>query len=358
MKLKLSHLLFLTIIAGLIGCAHKPTMTTIPTGWDLFQTEPEGTFFNFEKMPIPAGFFAANSQPYTGTVKFEGGTLPSSYFNGQEITQVDTIVKREQPVSLSSAYPSYGTVSTEMTALSLISVEPIKVQVGEREEFWDVQVELSKHRPSRGTMNITKTDALGGTFESQLTVYPVFRFTRLEDGVEKILDTGTMEMTKEMQDKLTLRATQVPWRHAAPPGVLALKGMNDNFIAGAPALFRENGEACAHVVREPVDQPSSPTQTCTVTATRDTEFLAEGRVTVGRAVVKINLHEGVCNPTIFNVTSFLEDTTSNAIGQFTFGPVPTTNTGLPGLNKQVMVRVFKRGVFREFCCTTVVSPER
>src|SRR5881628_3599677 len=99
MKFRLSHLLFLAITLGIIGC--HPKTTTIPAGFDLFQTDPETTFFNFEKMPIPAGFFTTDSKPYTGTIKFRGGKLPSSYFNGAEIRQVDTIVKREQPLKLS-----------------------------------------------------------------------------------------------------------------------------------------------------------------------------------------------------------------------------------------------------------------
>src|SRR5437899_3747495 len=130
MKIKAFHFLLVTLIVVMMSCAKKPTTTAIPAGFDLFRTDPETTFFNFAKMPIPAGFFAADSAPFKGTAKFKGGILPSSYFSGQEITQVDTIVKREQPVTLSSAYPSSGTVAVEMTALALLSVEPIKVQVG------------------------------------------------------------------------------------------------------------------------------------------------------------------------------------------------------------------------------------
>ena len=357
MKLKFSalSLLFFVLIAGLIGCTRKPatTPTTIPVGTDLFQTDPESTFFNFEKMPIPAGFFSAHSSPFTGTVKFRGGTLPSSYLNGRENTQVDTIVKREQPLTLSASYPASGKVSVEMVALSLVSEEPIKVQVGNRQELWNVKVTLSTHRPSKGTMVITKTNAEGGTFESELTVYPVFRFIRLADDEQKILDTGTLELTKEMQDRLTLRTSQAPWRHTAPPGVLTIKGLNDNFIAAAPGVIKESGDDCAHVVREPAD---TSTLSCNVTAIRDDirgKFKATGTTGPG-ATVSINVFQQNCNPVNIIVADFLSKQTADAAGDYTFGPAPTLSSKIPGVGKQVLIKVSKDGK-SAFCCNVVLA---
>ncbi len=353
LKFRALSLLFFVLIVGLTGCKHKPattTTTTIPVGTDLFQTDPETTFFNFEKMPIPAGFFTTDSYPFTGTVKFRGGTLPSSYFNGLEITQVDTIVKREQPLTLSASYPASGKVSVEMIALSLVSEEPIKVQVGDRQELWNVEVVLSTHRPSKGTMVITKTNADGGTFESELMIYPLFRFIRLADDEQKILDTGTLELTKEMQDRLTLRTSQAPWRHTAP-GVLTIKGLNDNFIAGAPGVIKESGDACAHVVREPADEPAL---FCTVTAIRDdtkARFKATG-TTVPGAAVSINVHEQNCNPVNITVHDFLPGQTANAAGNYTFGPVSAFPSSIPGVGRKVLIKVSKGGK-SAFCCTEV-----
>jgi hypothetical protein len=366
MKFRPLHLLFLAIIVGMIGCRDKtPTTTTIPVGFDLFQTDPETTFFNFEKMPIPAGFFAADSKPFTGTVKFRGGKLPSSYFDGEEIRQVDTIVKREQPLTLSQSYPAYGTTSVEMIALALISEEPIKVQAGNGEELWDVVVELSKHRPSRGTMSITKTDAQGGTFESQLVVYPVFRFIRQDDGAEKILDVGTLELTKEMQERFTLRASQVPWRHIAPPNVLTIKGFNDNFIAGAPARFKEDAEACAHGAQEPAQQP--PALKCTLTATRDNinfRFKATGDTDEDdQAKVTIHLFDGdikICSPVnTVPGPSFLPEEKTSFLGRFIFsartvGPAAGT---IPAVGAKVIVKI-SQGSRIGHCCAEVVETKK
>jgi hypothetical protein len=352
---KALHFLLLLILVVMMSCAKKPDTTTIPAGFDLFRTDPETTFFNFEKMPIPAGFFAADSAPFTGTVKFSGGILPSSHFKGRELTQVDTIVRREQPVTLSSTYPASNKVSVEMTGLSLFSEHPIQVQVGKQMELWDVQVDLSARRPSKGVMTITKTDAYGGTFESQLTVYPVFRFTRVSDAQERILDTGALEMTEDMRERFTLRASQVSWRHAAPQGALVIEGVNDNFFlgGGAQARFKESSDVCSHGAGGGTSEP--PPLSCTVTATRGTtvaRFSASGRTSPG-ATVTIHSVEGNCHPAS-TLDEFLPGTTSDKSGNYRFGPVSTFPSTTPGIGKPVLVKVQKGGE-SAFCCTTVVA---
>lgn len=224
----------------------------IAAGLDFLETASEGAVFRFDKIPIPAGFFANNSQAFTQTVKFRGRPLPRSYFNGSDITHVDTIVQRKEPVELRPPYPCSHVIPIELVALALESMEPIEVQVGKRAELWDVQVELSGSRRSEGTMTISKTDRKGGSFDSQFAVFPVFRFIRRCDGKERVLDIGTLRLPSEIIEMITLRSTKSPWLHTAP-GTLRLKGLNDNFIAGAPALISENSEACVHTTSEAPD---------------------------------------------------------------------------------------------------------
>lgn len=354
MMTKAIYFLLLLILVVLMSCAKEPATTTIPSGFDLFRTDPETTFFSFAKLPIPAGFFGADSQPYTGTMRLRGGVLPSSHFKGREITQVDTIVKREQPVTLSSTYPASQKVSVEMTGLSLFSQQPIQVQVGKQMDLWEVHVDISTSRPSKGVMTITKTDAYGGTFESQLTVYPVFRFTRASDGQEKILDTGTLEMTEEMRERFTLRASRVAWRHNAPPGALVIEGVNDNFFLGSQARFQESGDICTHVVGVPTNDPDP--LSCSVVATRKDSlpprFRASGRTSPG-ATVTLHLIQGNCSDANL-LDPILPSTTAGATGNYVFGPVTTIPSGIPGVGKQVLVRVSKGGA-TAFCCT-VVAP--
>src|SRR5215211_2952708 len=207
----------------------------IPAGFDFFETLSEKAVFRFDKLPIPAGFFAPKSQEFTETVRFKGRPLSRSYFGELDITHIDTIIERRQSVELPPPYPcTPRDVPIAFVALALESTEPIEVRVGKRTELWDVQVELSKERPSRGTMTITKTSEEGGVFDSELTVFPRFRFIRRCDGKERVLDVGALQLSEEVIDKITLRSSESPWLHDAPD-TLKLPGLNDNFIAGAPS---------------------------------------------------------------------------------------------------------------------------
>ena len=56
------------VLPGLQGSAQ--TGTSIPAGFDLFETDPEQTIFNFQgPAQIPANFFAPGSDPFAGNVK-------------------------------------------------------------------------------------------------------------------------------------------------------------------------------------------------------------------------------------------------------------------------------------------------
>ena len=205
--------------------------------------------FRFDRVPIPAGFISSRAEEFAKPVIFRGRPLGSQYFRGAEITHVDTVVERKGPVDLRPPYPCSKTIPIELAGLALESTEPIEVRIGQRVEAWNVQVDLSSAKSSAGTMTITKTSKEGGVFDSELTVFPVFRFTRTCDGKEKILDTGSLPLPPELVAKMAMRSYATPWRHEVP-GTLRISGLNDNFVAGAPGLFREDGESCAHPVNE------------------------------------------------------------------------------------------------------------
>jgi hypothetical protein len=94
---------------------------------------------------------------------------------------IDTIIRRNQPVY------TPGTTSIQIVALSLASINPITVTYSDRpSESWSVRVNLSDTQASTGSMSIGD----GGTFDSSLSVFPKFTFTRLSDGATKVFDTG------------------------------------------------------------------------------------------------------------------------------------------------------------------------
>lgn len=194
-----------------------------PAGLDLFETDPAITHFKFDKeFTIPAGFFDQDSKPFAGTVAFKG--VPIGSFRGQPTGAADTIVERKTGVSLSASHAS-AKILIEVVALSVESVEPIRVQVGQAWQLWKVKVELSPSRRSEGTMKIKRVDENGGTFDSEFAVFALFTFTRQGDGTAtpikvayapqsainvRQLDVGAQKLSSKSICRLTLTARKVP----------------------------------------------------------------------------------------------------------------------------------------------------
>lgn len=161
--------------------------TFIQHGDDEFETTGNGeTYHNFAASPIPANFFGPGSNQYTGTVPVEGVPLNPG------VNDVDTVIHRNQDVW------TPGSTTLTMTALNLKSINSITVSyVGGGTEKWDVRVNLSETKASTGSMTIGS----GGTFDSSLKVWPKFTFTRVPDGLTKVLDTGGSGLTASSMTK-------------------------------------------------------------------------------------------------------------------------------------------------------------
>ncbi len=250
----------------------------IPAGFDLLRTTPGGAIFKFKEMPIPPDFFGRGSESFEDTVEFRGRPLPPELFRGQEITHVDTVVQRKVAAEMKPPYPCSCEVPIEIVGLALESVEPIRVRVRNRTELWDVQAEVSTSRASEGSMIITKTRPDGGVFDSTLMLIPLLKFTRRCDGKERTLDVGAvLPMFPAFEEKLVMRSSQTPWLHDAPY-TLKIRGLNDNFVAGAPDAFAEEGLASIHNAEEPPDvdvQITGISSTC-LTLGRTRSFTASG----------------------------------------------------------------------------------
>ena len=175
--LGMAFLVGMVLVAGLfVTTRSKAALSTfIPAGDDKFETTNNGeTYHNFGASKIPANFFGPGSLEYSGLVPLEGVPLPGE-------GDVDTIIHRNQSVF------TPGSTSLTMTALSLKSINPITVSYsGGGQELWGLRVGLSDVKASTGSMSFSD----GGTFDSSLSVYPKFTFTRLSDGAVRVLDTG------------------------------------------------------------------------------------------------------------------------------------------------------------------------
>lgn len=210
--MKHKHLKSVTILfiaLSLAGCKHYPSASAggdIPAGYDAFETDEKNTAVRFaDEFAIPAGFFDKDSAKFSGTVTLSGA--PTGSFRGQT-TSADTVVQRK---SAAKFYKETATVAIEVAALSLKSVQPIKVSAGGGVQMWDLKVDLSPSRPSEGTMTLNRRDAKEGTYNAQLVVFPAMTFTRQSDGAQRKLDVGAMNLPQRSIDKITLRTEGAPW---------------------------------------------------------------------------------------------------------------------------------------------------
>lgn len=149
----------------------------IPAGNDEFETTGNGeTYHNFQASPVPAGFFGTGSQQYAGLVPLVGVPLNPA------VSDTDTIIHRNQNVQ------SPGSTTISMTALNLAGINAITVSYNDNHtESWTVKVNLSDTKASGGSMSFNSD---GSAFDSSLSVFPKFTFTRVSDGATRVLDTG------------------------------------------------------------------------------------------------------------------------------------------------------------------------
>lgn len=196
-----------------------------PPGFDLFETDPGSTQFLFQNpaTAIPPGFFGPGSDPFAGQVNFGG--VPLQTFGGQGIGDTDTIVQRLPPPP--SAPP--GVVPIELVGLSLQSIEPITVTYngGQGPEQWIVDVGPSPTMPLLGHIFIVEPANL---FNSELQVIPLFSFTRLSDGAQRVLDAAVLPPAS--QNALIFQQQDAPWRAGCVLPALAVPGLNDGFCPG------------------------------------------------------------------------------------------------------------------------------
>src|SRR3954447_10924940 len=236
--------------AGSAGAQTGVTPGLAPQ-FSLFQTDPSQNVFRFVgKSAIPAGFFTPDSQTFEGAANFGGDPLVR--FLGADAGNADTVVERPADAGPGPDGSPGQPAPIELKALSLVSVTPIEVQTGSGPQLWDVRATLSPSRPSAGTITITQAQPTGGTFDSQLRVYPLFTFTRLSDGTQRVLDVGALPDEQRPDDPVV--GDDTPWRAGCVPPALEIGPFNSGFCAGqkpsgGTTLTIEQGTALQHGIR-------------------------------------------------------------------------------------------------------------
>lgn len=178
--LGMAFLVALVLVAGLFVTSKSKAAVSIfiQAGNDEFETTGNGeTYHNFQASPVPAGFFGTGSQQYSGLVPLVGVPVNPG------VSDTDTVIHRNQDVL------TPGSTTISMTALNLKSINSITVSYNDNHtEAWNVAVNLSDIKASGGSMSFNSD---GSAFDSSLSVYPKFTFTRVSDGATKVLDTGS-----------------------------------------------------------------------------------------------------------------------------------------------------------------------
>jgi hypothetical protein len=233
------------------GVACTPSLcpvTTVLPGDDFWATAaPTVTTFGGSTPPIPPGFFAPSSEPFSGTVLLRG--VP---FNPMHDI-ADTVIRRQAPADL----PFIGSevdIPIELIALNLVSVAPITVTFnnGDPPEFWNVYATLSEFGPSLGSMTITRTHPNGGTWTSTLNVQAKFTFVQVGGGLpidEPPFDVITIDLSSQ-------GPTQ--WSYDPAPGFDYVPGAGPNFYPGIKLHSLQNSNDGTPHTLFPADTSTCP----------------------------------------------------------------------------------------------------
>lgn len=161
-------------LATLLAVPAVAVDAPIGAGSDLFATPGEGgTFVNFFREPLPAGFFCDGSEPFSKLVTLRGVPLAAS--PARSLGNTDTIVERLDDAVFDA--DGMATTRIRLVALSLESAEPIRTRCGD----FRLRVTPAEGPQPVTTMQIFRTHDHGGFFLAplqmrvQLTFEPLGR---------------------------------------------------------------------------------------------------------------------------------------------------------------------------------------
>jgi hypothetical protein len=152
----------------------------IQNGIDVWRTRGDGsTFVDFGKHPIPAGFFCANSAPFTGKLALEG--VPVVTGTPGALGATDTIVQRLDDAVFNKR--GVATTRLQFRALSLKSVAPIQTSCGQ----FTAAVRLDGVQPTT-QMLLTRENEDGGRFSAPLALNVRVKFTPVGRESREVLE--------------------------------------------------------------------------------------------------------------------------------------------------------------------------
>ena len=262
MKRAFVCVLALAILAALPAAAAP--VRSIENGIDVWFTPGDGTtFVQFDKNPIPKGFFCSKSAAFTDRVVLKGRPLATA--TPGELGGADTIVQRLDDASFNAR--GVATTRIQLRALQLESVAPIKTTCGD----FHVRVSLNGEQPMT-KMKIVRDSETSGRFVAPLKVQYKVSFFPAD---------GTPAKSLEIVRSFTLApATNATWgavekRGAGRQGTLLVDTDGDqvpetylpktsgNFQPGwTPAWGRELQRNATQKLRQQYQCSASPDPEC------------------------------------------------------------------------------------------------
>ena len=167
-------------LAVLIALPAAAANRFITNGLDLWVTEGNGgTYADFSKTPIPAGFFCFKSEPFTGRIVFRG--VPIVTAEPGALGKADTLVHRLDD----AAFNKQGMAVTriQVRAMTFESIAPVKTACGP----YNVKVSLNGEQPVT-RMRIVREDEKGGRFLAPIHVNVKISFTPVGRRSSEILE--------------------------------------------------------------------------------------------------------------------------------------------------------------------------
>jgi hypothetical protein len=260
----LAWALALLVLAAVPALAAEPAQS----GADLWHTTNGFTFTSFAQDPIPAGFFCAESKPFTGTINMQGVPLATSPAGA--LGDIDTIVRRLDSASFNEK--GEGTTRIQLMALSLASVKPVETECG----AYDVTASLAGEQPIT-EMKIVRTSDNGGYYVAPLDLNVRLVFTPVSGQGERRELTNRISLgpgTTSVWAYARGAAAKVAVRHTGTVRVDtdgdrvpdSLLPAPSNFVAGVdPAAVATEAAMCqdqsCHCCRSCTD-PYTPNYYC------------------------------------------------------------------------------------------------
>jgi len=206
-----SHVVILAALALLVAVPALARDAVITNGIDLWRTPAAGgTFADFSRTPLPAGFFCAGSAPFTGKIVFRGVPIKTKPAN--VLRDADTIIQRlddavfTKNLVTANPFPMRGidgnihqagaaffkgrevaTTRVQVKAISFVGVQPVKTSCGS----FLVRASLAGDQPVT-EMFIVREHEHGGSFYAPLSLNIKLTFSPVAGG-------APLEVTKSIR---------------------------------------------------------------------------------------------------------------------------------------------------------------